>query len=265
MFCLSTRISAVFVLIAWLLATPAAHAESTARVIDIHPSSSATLGRDEQLWVRIEYTTDEPISIWARPFRGGTQVKQAMSNGSSKYVGSGEALGWFSLIEAGDVDEVRVIAGGGTRYREWELARYPVALQWTDRSPTGAARPVWVEDLLAAEKARYQQDAERRANEPTSAAEVSIFNGFMLLIAALVLAGIGVPIWSVWKWRGPWRIAAAVPAAVVGFVVLRILFDTWRDPTSHNLWPFEILIFGLGALACIGVLKLMRTFMHAQP
>jgi hypothetical protein len=80
----------------------------------------------------------------------------------------------------------------------------------------------------------------------------------MLLMAALGLAGIGVPLWSVWKWRGGWRIAAAVPAAAVVFVVLRIVIDTARDPTSHNLWPFEILMAGTGALLCIGVLALVR-------
>ncbi len=30
----------------------------------------------------------------------------------------------------------------------------------------------------------------------------------------------------------------------MGFVVLRILVDTARDPTAHNLWPFEILMVG---------------------
>ncbi|MFH0342975.1 MAG: hypothetical protein ACHBNF_12780 [Chromatiales bacterium] len=51
------------------------------------------------------------------------------------------------------------------------------------------------------------------------------------------------------------------PTAIVGFVVLRILIDTAGDPTSHNLWPFEILIFGTGALVIIGVLKMARRLM----
>lgn len=43
---------------------------------------------------------------------------------------------------------------------------------------------------------------------------------------------------GLWRWRGGWRIAAA-PAMVMSFVVLRIVVDTARDPTSRNLWPFE--------------------------
>ncbi|HEV8226918.1 MAG TPA: hypothetical protein VGQ74_07935, partial [Methylomirabilota bacterium] len=33
-------------------------------------------------------------------------------------------------------------------------------------------------------------------------------------------------------------VAAAVPAAVMA----RVVVDTTRDPTSHNLWPFELII-----------------------
>jgi hypothetical protein len=47
-------------------------------------------------------------------------------------------------------------------------------------------------------------------------------------------------------------IGAAAPAAVLA----RIVFDTALDPTSHNLWPFELLIAaGLGhAAASAGAL-----------
>jgi hypothetical protein len=38
-------------------------------------------------------------------------------------------------------------------------------------------------------------------------------------------------------------LAAAVPAAVMA----RVVVDTTRDPTSHNLWPFELVIaFAVG-------------------
>ncbi|MBP1771118.1 MAG: hypothetical protein H6P99_281 [Holophagaceae bacterium] len=45
--------------------------------------------------------------------------------------------------------------------------------------------------------------------------------------------------------RGTLAAGAAVPAAVM----VRVLVDTMKDPTSHNLWPFEVVIagmFGLG-------------------
>ncbi len=138
------------------------------------------------------------------------------------------------------------------------LARQPVRLRWTEEKPSAEPQAPWVADLLAIEKAQYQEDAQRRANEPVSVGELAAFNGFMLAVLALLIVGIGVPLWSVWRWRGGWRVAATVPAAVILFVVLRIIIDTAHDPTSHNLWPFEILQFGGIALLMVGGLKLAR-------
>jgi hypothetical protein len=36
-------------------------------------------------------------------------------------------------------------------------------------------------------------------------------------------------------------VGAAVPSAVLA----RVIFDTAVDPTSHNLWPFEIVLAGM--------------------
>jgi hypothetical protein len=261
---LMRRLFLVLATLAVSLPVPDAHADSSARVVETQPAASATLGRQQSFWVRIEYTSDEPISLWARPYRDGQEVKKAMSNASLTYEGSGEALGWFALTEPGEVDEVRIKAGGGKPYREWELAREPVQLRWTNAPPSAEPRADWVEELLATEKARYAEDAKQRASEPVTAGETAFFSGFMAAALALLIAGIAVPLWSVWKWRGAWRIAAAVPACAVLFVVLRIVVDTARDPTSHNLWPFELLQVGIVALLIVGVLKLARKFSGAQ-
>jgi hypothetical protein len=247
----------------WLGPLSIVHGEPSTTVVETYPAARATLGRNESFWMRIEYSTDEPISLWARPYLSGIPVKQAHSNPSLSYDGHGTALGWFSLIEPGAVNEVHILAGGGHPYREWELARYPVHLAWTNE-PLFAARPKWVEDLLAVEQARRNENARQRASEPASTGDVAVFNGFVLIVLALVVAAIGVPLWSAWKWRGGWRAAAAVPAGVMAFVVLRILIDTSRDPTSHNLWPFEIVICGVFAMAWIGALTLARRFLGAS-
>lgn len=39
-------------------------------------------------------------------------------------------------------------------------------------------------------------------------------------------------------WKATWIVAAAVPAVVM----LRVLVEGLMDPTSHNLWPLELLI-----------------------
>lgn len=257
-------VTVIFSVVILCVSAAPVRAATTATVIDTAPSSTATLGERQPFWIRITYETDQPVSLWARPYRGDVQVREAMTNASLQYLGSGEALGWFALTEPGTVDEVRVIAGGGKPYRQWEVARRPVALRWTAAVPSGAEEPRWVTDLRETEQTRYREDAEHRAQEPVSAGDVAFFNGFMLTMLAVLVAGIGVPLWSAWKWRGGWRWAAAVPVAIMGFVVLRIVIDTARDPTSHNLWPFEILQFGALALVIIGLLRLLRRWTGAQ-
>tara|TARA_R110002072_G_scaffold174303_3_gene329346 strand:- start:32145 stop:32441 length:297 start_codon:yes stop_codon:yes gene_type:complete len=64
--------------------------------------------------------------------------------------------------------------------------------------------------------------------------------------------------WAWTKWRGGWRIVAMLPALVLAFVVIRILVDTAMDPTSHNLWPLEIILCSVFGLAVLGVLSLAR-------
>jgi hypothetical protein len=47
-------------------------------------------------------------------------------------------------------------------------------------------------------------------------------------------------------WRGTWILMAMVPAAVMA----RVIVDGVRDPTSHNLWPLEVIIALLAGLVC---------------
>ena len=101
-------------------------------------------------------------------------------------------------------------------------------------------------------------------NQPVSVGDTLLASGFMLVVVGLLVAGFAAPAWGLWKWRQGWRMAAAVPAALMGFVVLRIVVDVARDPTSHNLWPFEVLMYGTISLAIMAALKIARLFAHAQ-
>jgi hypothetical protein len=247
----------LFILMLLLLA-PGARAETAVRVVATDPGAEATLGRDESFYVRIEFATDQPVSIWARPYFRGKPVQRTKSNASLPHTGTGHALGWFSLDGADAVDEVRIKLGGGKPYREWEAASYPVRLTGTGVPAAQRNRPAWVEELMAAERVRYQQAYEQRMSEPVSAGSMVFMSFFMLIVLGLLVVGAGAPLWGVWKWRGGWRIAGAVPALVMAFVIGRIVVDTARDSTSHNLWPFEILMWGGASAIAMGALALFR-------
>jgi len=239
-----------------------AGAEARVRIVATDPAgASVTLGCDETFWVRVEYQTDSPTQIWVRPYLRGKEVP-VRSNPSRKHTGSGEALGWFASSEPYQVDEIRVRLGGGSPYREWDAASLPVKITATSAPAAGRIQATWADELLHAEEAAQRRDLEQQRSEPASASDRALVSGFMLSMLALLVAGVALPAWAWWKWRGGWRLAAALPIAIMGFVVARIVVDTSQDPTSHNLWPFEILMFGAASVAIVVVLVVARRLLR---
>jgi hypothetical protein len=64
----------------------------------------------------------------------------------------------------------------------------------------------------------------------------------IVVLAALLLRACGVaPFWKTARTLG-WALAAAV--------IARVVVEGIRDPSSHNLWPFEVAIALLLGFAC---------------
>lgn len=250
--------SSIAIAVVLLLMLRSAHADTQASIGELSAAEGSKLGVGTSLYVRIDYDSDAAIRLWARPYREGHEVRQAMSSGSELLSGTGQALGWFALTEPGDIDEIRIRAGGGSPYREWVVANVPVRYSWSAAASPETGKPPWVEDLLQEVSARSEQRARQQAREPAKTSDVAWINGFMLLIVAIAVGSIALPVRSMIRWHGGWRLAAAVPLGLMTFVILRIIIDTTLDPTSHNLWPFEIVMFGACAVAIIGALWLAR-------
>jgi hypothetical protein len=47
-----------------------------------------------------------------------------------------------------------------------------------------------------------------------------------------------------------WRVVLVVGSSVPAAVFMRVVADTSGDPTSHNLWPFEVIIALMVGLSC---------------
>ncbi|HLT91556.1 MAG TPA: hypothetical protein VKZ85_11470 [Woeseiaceae bacterium] len=241
---------------AWV---PNARAEATFRVVDTHPAGErVTLAPNETFYVRVAYTTDEPVRIWARPYFRGAEVR-AGSNPSRVHTGSGEALGWFFLFEPGlEVDEIRITAGDGSTAGTRLVATKPVHIVSANRARAAESLPAWAVTLRDEENRLAREDMERRMAEPVGVGSHLLMTTFMFAVLGLGIAGIVLPLRAVRRWQGGWRVAAAIPLAIIGFVVLRIVIDTAIDPTSHNLWPFEVLQAAVISLLLIGVIVVAR-------
>ncbi len=253
----------------WVLAlcvpTPPAFAGTQVDVVDTSPAGSqVTLGRNQNFYLRLHYTSDVPVQIWASPYYQGKPAR-AGSNPSRVYpAGEGEALGWFFLFDPGTrVDEIRISAGNGSTRGTPVVARYPVDVIGGYAPAADGSTPDWATRLLAADQAANDAAAEKARNTPPDpreeAATLGILLGMALVMALGVLAGVW-SCWAAWHWRGGWRVAAAIPCLVLGFVILRIIVDGVFDPTSHNLWPFEIVLWGSAAGAWMLIVAVLRKF-----
>ena len=78
------------------------------------------------------------------------------------------------------------------------------------------------------------------------------------LLFGLPLAYVWLQMRLLFRWAGPWRVAAALP--LVGGAVWGGNFasDISEDPTSHNLFPLEVLIGAGLATLYLGAIALAR-------
>jgi len=251
------RTFAAFVLLLLCVAAPL-RAETRVRIVETWPAGEdVVLGRQQSFHLRIAYSTDAPTHVWARPYLRGEPAR-AGSNPSLLLEGEGETIGWFFLMTPEDeVDEVRIETGDGRPGSTAVGATWRGRVRGSQVAATGDA-PAWV--------ARLKDDMETRARAAREAAHASedlrgvgvAMAGFLLAVLAVGLGGFVASGWALARWRGGWRIAAALPAAWLAFVVLRFVVDVARDPTSHNLWPFELVVHGGLVLGAIGLLALVR-------
>lgn len=78
------------------------------------------------------------------------------------------------------------------------------------------------------------------------------------LMVGLPLLYLTVQIGALIRWEGISSTLAKISAGVaVGWLILFVV-QVSADPTSHNLWPFEVLMLSLGGLAWLGLIALGR-------
>lgn len=82
----------------------------------------------------------------------------------------------------------------------------------------------------------------------------------MLVLAGCALGSLGATGYALRNWTGSWRWCAAAPLLFVIATALKIVLEVRADPTSHNLWPFELLGILAIASALLGSLYLARLF-----
>jgi hypothetical protein len=173
--------------------------------------------------------------------------------------GSGETLGWFALREPGVVNEYRISADTKNSGYPEDVLTVPVHLEWKPEGiMTDSGRPEWIgrinqinEALFAAERANAAMQSSGFGTTLLGLLVIPLLFGIPLLVLALCVV-------AVVRWKGGWRYAGGLPLVLFGIWLVMFLIDVARDPTSHNLWPFEMLMWAGYTAVWLTVLFIVR-------
>src|SRR4030095_9236118 len=105
----------------------------------------------------------------------------------------------------------------------------------SDRPMSTARRATWVlagfaAGFLAA-GLPYWTVSYGQVSLPTTLLQNCLLPIALVAVVLPLLSGVGI-----------WRSATAVGLAAPGAVFARMIVETSQDPTSHNLWPIEVMI-----------------------
>lgn len=210
-------------------------------ILDMDPPAPAVLNADDDVYVRVRYHADAPIRVWVRPFAHG-EPAPAMSNGSPVYPpGDGEAFGWFGFRSVGGVDEIHVQAApANSGYPTVDLVT-PARFTWDGTIGPRHEAAGWVAELKQKEAEAQQRAYTEYHNSPLGLSGTVALGVFLVAVLAASCTCLLWPLWGVLRWHGVWRVLAALPLLAILVWGFKDYSDLQRDPTSHNLLPFELL------------------------
>lgn len=241
---------AVFLLL--LLVSALVRAEVRLLVIETDPPSPATLHHWEEFSLRIAYETDIPVRIRAYPHFAGKPVPATTSGSLRHGPGNGEALYWIAYTMPARVDRIVVRAEDDKMQKPIGQTEIAVNLAWTGQQPAARRQKAqWVVRMLAEQDRIMREEAREYANRPIPWWQSVLF----------MAAGWSIPIYFIvqavvlWRWRGGWRIAAAIPAVPMLAVLLHAIFAFFA---GSNIFPIFLILFCLPALLYLLILMGLR-------
>ena len=242
-----------------LLLAPMASSALELTIADIHPGLSGSLDRSDAVYIAVGYemeTAEAPFMLHVRPYFRGRAVPVRTSP-SPSHAGRGRALVWFGSLEEGQrIDRIDLVVSGAANGDAGASdLSFPVSFRGTGRAGAESELPPWV--------VRMNEAHQRLLAEPQGGNEMQPGKALLVQVLLLVLMAVSLVGWvgtgvAAWKWRGGWRLVAAVPAGMITVVVLNGVIDIGRDPTSHNLWPLELALYGVPSAILLVVMVLLR-------
>jgi hypothetical protein len=237
-----------------LTCAPHAIAQSPSVALEVSatdPEPQATLQRGETFYVRVAYQSDRPVRIRIQGLRQGQMVPTMTNPSPRSDPPSGETIVWLASDKPAIADEIRVSAEDQATGKVIAQTSLPVNLEWTG-SPASTPRQEagWARTMSQAQQQVISQEMRSYGEG----------GGFMTTLLGLVImlsvpGYIAAQIWALKRLQGGWRVAAWVPAFVMGAALIFSLFALSR---GSNLWPIWLILLAPLALIWLAVLMLLN-------
>lgn len=246
---------ASFAAVAWLglcLGPALAYAETRVEVLETDPGTPATLGKWEQLYVRVGYKTDQPMYVRGTAYFDGKPAPSMTSGSMRNETGGGEAFFWFAYTTLARVDVISITAHDAKTNKVLAQTAVSVDLTWSGE-PVGATRPrpEWVLRMQAEQNRRVKAATEVYMNRPVPLWESALFFTLVWSIPGyVVMQGM-----TLYRWSGGWRLVAAVPAVPMAAVLVHTMI-AYR--AGSNLFPLVLIFTAPMALLYLAVLLMIR-------
>jgi len=227
-------------------------AEVRMQVMETDPPSPATLHHWEEFSLRIAYESDLPVRIRAYPYFSGKPVP-GMTSGSLRYgPGRGEALFWIAYTKPAQVDRIVVRAEDDKTQKPIVQLEIAVNLAWTGQQQAARRQKAdWAVRLLAEQDRIQREEAREYASRPRPWWEAVLFFAATWAVPLyFIVQGV-----VLWRWRGGWRIAAAVPAVPMLLVLLHAIYAFYA---GSNIFPIFLIFFCLPALLYLALLAVLH-------
>jgi hypothetical protein len=95
-------------------------------------------------------------------------------------------------------------------------------------------------------------------SEGLGAVSIGVSGGVGVVMFLIAAGGIVGSVWGALRWTGGWRRAALIPTVLLVLVTTMGIYDAARNPTSHNLVPFFLLLAGLAVAPYMLVVWIVR-------
>ena len=189
-------------------------------ILAVDPDKSVKLGKDEKLYAKISYQSNEPLRFQAIAMRDGFPIEfGAISNPGALYgSGSGEALVWIFYTSLTHVDSIRVIV----RDQSWQELTHietKVDVTWLeDVVDEKRQLAEWVDPLVKADRRKTDF-----VYDPSPRRFGLLFDIFFFLNVAALPAYVLLQLHMLYHYRYRWRELAMIPVLpylIVGFYII---------------------------------------------